>query len=147
MRILFDIEANELLRKVTKKWCLVTKDIDTQEIKVFIDIEDAEALFAICTDEQIELLKPLLVFNITWQEYLYEADMLIGHGIINYDLNVLKKLHKWVRNPKTVLHDTVLFSQLLNFRRFGFRGHSLELWGEALGDHKIYFKDWSRLTF
>ena len=147
LRILFDIEANELLRKVTKKWCLVTKDIDTNQIKVFIDHEDLVELLATCTEEQTQLLMPLLELNMTWQEYLHSADMLIGHGIINYDLNVLKKLHGFIRNPKTILQDTVLFSQLLNFRRFGFRGHSLELWGEALGDHKIYFKDWSKLTF
>jgi hypothetical protein len=147
MRILFDTEANELLRKVTKCWCLVAKDIDTNVISVFLDPADEAALFETLTPTEKAILSPLIEHDISWQDYLYKAKLLIGHNIINYDLNMLKKLFGWEPNPDTTIHDTLLFSQMLNFRRFGFRGHSLELWGEFLEDHKIAFNDWTHLSF
>jgi hypothetical protein len=84
--------------------------------------------------------------NTEWRDYISKAKVLIGHNIIGYDLNVLKKLYGWVPEEGVSLHDTLLFSQMMNFRRFGFKGHGLMQWGLAMGDHKGDFHDWSQLS-
>ena len=121
-RIVFDIESDGLLEDVTRMWVLVTKDLDTDEIKVFTE------------------------GDLGWQDYLYNATLIAGQNIISYDLNVLKKLFNWVPRPETKIHDTLLFSQMMNFRRFGFKGHGLAQWGYAMKDFKGEFNDWSKLS-
>jgi len=121
-RLVYDIESDGFLDSVTRVWILCTYDLDTGESKEFRENDFG------------------------WKEYLYGAKTLIGHNIINYDNNVLKKLFDWSPNPETSIQDTLLFSQMLNFRRFGFRGHSLEQWGIFLKYPKIDFHDWSRFS-
>jgi DNA polymerase-1 len=122
MRLCFDIETNGFLDTVTTMWVLVAIDIDTKDLKVFV------------------------VGDLSWQDYLNSADTIVGHNIIGYDLNVLEKLFGWTPKPSIKIHDTLLFSQSLNFRRFGMKGHSLEVWGEYLGNPKIEFDDWTQLS-
>jgi len=63
--------------------------------------------------------------------------VLIGHNIINYDNVVMHKLLGW-NPPKTIkMIDTMLLSQLNNFRREG--KHSLKNFGKILGDEKLEF--------
>lgn len=123
-RIVFDIESDGLLDSVTKAWVLCTYDLDNQEEKQFVNLEADDS----------------------WKKYLDTGNVLAGHNIISYDLNVLKKLYNWVPKPHVAIHDTLIFSQMMGFRRFGFKGHSLEQWGQALGDHKIEFNNWTELT-
>ena len=62
-----------------------------------------------------------------------EASLLIGHNILGFDLPALEKLFGWTL-PKTVnLHDTLIMSQVQNYKRFGNDGHSLRRWGEFFG--------------
>lgn len=121
-RIVFDIETDNLLADVTRMWVLCTLDLDTGEEFSFLE------------------------GDLSWMDYLGSADRLIGHNIINYDLNVLKKLFGWIPKDTQDVHDTLLFSQMLNFRRFGFRGHALRVWGEAFGDPKGDYEDWSQYS-
>jgi len=93
-RLVYDIESDGFLDSVTRVWILCTYDLDTGESKEFRENDFG------------------------WKEYLYGAKTLIGHNIINYDNNVLKKLFDWSPNPETSIQDTLLFSQMLNFRRF-----------------------------
>ena len=121
-RLVFDIETDALFHDVTKMWILATRDLDTEEEHQW------------------------LLGDFGWMEYLDSYDILAGHNIINFDLNVLLKLFGWRPKKHHHIHDTLLFSQMLNFRRFGFRGHGLAVWGEAFQDYKGEYTDWSHYT-
>ena len=84
---------------------------------------------------------------------LQEADEIIGHNIIGFDLVAIRKLYpEWTTSAE--IHDTLVYSRLCwsNLReldhqkRFGkieatAGSHSLDAWGERLG-----FKKWSYMT-
>jgi len=130
-KYVWDLEANGLLKgnklseAANKIWMIVATDLETKETFVFCDhTEDKTA-------------KPLLDFKILFDD----AKELIGHNIINYDFPVLRKILGWEPNKKTVIRDTLLMSQMLDYMRFGGR-HSLELWGNHLGVQKPVHEDW-----
>ena len=103
-RLVFDIEADNLLWDVANIWCIVTKDIDTLEVKTFEPDEIEEGL-----------------------AFLSDADVLIGHNIQGYDLPVLKKLYDF--DFKGEVWDTLIGSRMLLSRS---KQHSLKFWGEYL---------------
>ena len=72
MRLLFDAEADGLLHEATQVWCICTMDIDTKQAYSFYQDNLYDA------------------YN-----YLLEADELIGHNIIGYDLPLFNKLDGW----------------------------------------------------
>lgn len=86
-RLSFDIEGNGLLRTVTTIHCIVAEDIDTGDVFRFRPDE---------IEQGVELLK--------------EADVLIGHNIIGYDIPAIKKL--FGVELKTKLLDTLVLSRL-----------------------------------
>jgi DNA polymerase-1 len=119
MKIVFDIETDGLLTDVSRLFVIGWKDADSDESGFFL-AED------------------------NWQEFLSNADMLIGHNIAGYDLPALEKLYGFkYAGP---IFDTMLWSQILLYKRFGFKGHSLESWGELLDFPKIEFDDFSELS-
>ena len=131
MRLVFDLEANGLYDdKINKDgtvdkaadtiWCIVTKDIDTGNV----------------TKIPPEYLHQAI-------SYLEEADELIGHNIIDYDLRLIKKLYPSFK-PKGLILDTMILSQLLNPDRKG--GHSLGQYGDELGHKKPEHEDWSQFS-
>jgi DNA polymerase I-like protein with 3'-5' exonuclease and polymerase domains len=127
--IVFDIEANGLLEDGTQIWCIVTKDLKTGVV-VSGDV----------TDGKLE--------NVL--EILTSATILIGHNIINYDIQALKKLLNWSPSEDTIIFDTLVTSRLLNPDRKkpsnpACKGgpHSLEAWGYRLGRGKPDHKDWT----
>ena len=75
-RYVFDIEANGFEQIVTNVWCIVLKDIDTQTVDRFPPESIQEGL-----------------------RVLADADALIGHNIIGYDLRVLQKLFGFKPKP------------------------------------------------
>jgi hypothetical protein len=76
-----------------------------------------------------------------WMEVLSNAEVVIGHNIFGFDLPALHKLFGFTL-PKCVrIHDTLILSQILNYKRFGNKGHSLKVWGEALGYPKLDYDD------
>jgi len=112
-RLLFDIEGNNLLWKVTKLWCIATEDIDTGQ-QMFYPPNDLE--------KGIEALRG--------------ADVLSGHNIIGYDLPAIWKVFgDWDTFP--LITDTLVLSRGLLPERKG--GHSLDAWGESLGFKKAVF--------
>jgi hypothetical protein len=66
--VVFDIEADSL--EPTKIWCIAAVDPDSGETKTFGPTEIVQGL-----------------------AYLSDADKLIGHNIIGYDLPAIKKIH------------------------------------------------------
>lgn len=63
---------------------------------------------------------------------LGEADVVVGHNIIDFDLAFLKKIHPELK--EFLACDTLCLSRFLEPDRYG--GHSLKAWGERLGDSK-----------
>ena len=121
MKIIYDLETNGLIPEVSTIWIAVCKNIDTNEITTFSDY-----------DKDSKPLNELLPF-------LNKCEILIGHNIINYDNVCLHKLLGW-QPPKSIkMIDTMLLSQMNNFRREG--KHSLKNFGKILGDAKLEFND------
>jgi DNA polymerase I-like protein with 3'-5' exonuclease and polymerase domains len=111
MKIILDIETNS---KHNVIWCCVTRDIDTDEVKVW---KEANGL----------------------QKYLDQCDLIIGHNIIAFDNQVLSKTWN-VSMRKNQLYDTLVSARLLDPSKEG--GHSLDSWGKRLGYAKFEFSDW-----
>lgn len=119
-RIVFDIEGDGLLYHITQLWCIATWDVNTGEHQLF----EPDSL-----DKGIE--------------YLKQANCLIGHNIIGYDLPAIWKVTgQWEKVPLCL--DTLIVSRFLYPERPG--GHSLEAWGERLGYPKQVHTDFSQYT-
>jgi len=110
MKLVFDIEADNLLPKISKFHCAGAIDVETGTEYWFRPHQLNEFL-----------------------ELLDKAEIIIAHNAMGYDVPALYKLTGW--KPKASVQCTKVMSQVLNYRRFGF-GHSLKAWGESLGDHK-----------
>jgi DNA polymerase I-like protein with 3'-5' exonuclease and polymerase domains len=108
-RILLDIETNT---KHDHIWVVVTKDIDTGEIKLW------------------KQAKPLV-------EYLKDTTLIVAHNAIHFDVSVLNRL--WATKIRlNQIFDTLIVSRLLDPSLEN--GHSLEAWGERLGLQKIDYR-------
>ncbi len=139
-RYVFDIETDGLLEEATKLHCIVAADMNARKIKKFSTEADN-------IDEGLKLLA--------------EAEELIGHNIMEYDVQVIKKLYpNW--NTSAKLTDTLILSRLIwgnmgevDAEKFKFlpppvRGrHSLEAWGYRLKFQKGLYgetTDWKTYT-
>ena len=114
MDLVFDIETDDL--KATKIHCIVAQDMDTGQIYKYPPEKLSEGY-----------------------ELLANADTLIGHNIIGFDIPMVEKFGD-VDLSKIPVIDTLVLSRLFNPNREG--GHSLEKWGYKLGYHKIEFSDY-----
>ena len=88
--------------------------------------------------------------------YLDEADILVGHNILSFDLPVLEKLYKWKPKPNQIIRDTLVCTRLIwpdiknpeGYKsKVGHGSHSLAAWGHRLGILKGDFgktTDWSQ---
>lgn len=141
--VTLDVEANGLLDDSTidysaspyklkdsfKLWCIVCKDINTEEVFRFVGEDEYQNSFI---------------------PFTQEVGKVIVHNGINYDLLVLKMLlgidyhiphdlgekSLWGGRPVEIV-DTLVISKTLDPSKRG--GHSLDAWGERLGLSKI---DW-----
>jgi len=102
-KIVFDIEADGL--HPNNVWCIVAKELDGK-IHTFDNTQIDEGI-----------------------KFLQEADTLIGHNIIGYDIPVLEKLYDVKFNCK--VEDTLVMSRLFNPVREN--GHALKAWGWRVG--------------
>lgn len=109
MKIILDIETNSTHDKI---WCVVTRDVDTDEVKVW---KEANGL----------------------QKYLDHCDLIIGHNIISFDSPVLQKTWN-ISMRLNQLYDTLVSARLLDPSREA--GHRLENYGEMLGFPKTDYK-------
>ena len=109
--LVLDIETNLAHDTI---WCCVTLHRETGEIKVW---KEKEGL----------------------NEYLRNADTIVGHNLIAFDAPVLNRV--WNTKIRAAqCADTLLLSRLSDSSRDG--GHSLDSWGKALGFEKIDFSDY-----
>jgi DNA polymerase I-like protein with 3'-5' exonuclease and polymerase domains len=115
MRLLLDIETTLDHSKI---WCVVTKDLDTNEVKVWKEANDLS-------------------------EYIKAASLIVAHNGIAFDFHLLKKLWKCQITLKKV-EDTLVLSRLLNPSLEG--GHSLNNLGKLFGVQKIEFNDFNLET-
>jgi len=111
MKIVLDIETNS---KHNKIWLVVTRDINTGEVKSW---KEASGL----------------------QKYLDSCDLIIMHNGISFDAPVLRETWKISIMPSQVC-DTLVLSRLLSPSLDG--GHGLASWGNRLGFPKGEFNDW-----
>ena len=122
--LVYDIETDNLLMDATTIFCLVTKDINTGEIREFTPDNMHEA----------------------W-DHLCSADRLIGHNCRMFDDPCTTKLIGDGRSLPTSI-DTIVMSRLLypqdSFNPAG--GHSLAKWGDYLKCEKLPFKDFTKFS-
>jgi len=113
MKLVFDIETDDL--NATRIWCIVAKDVDTEQVYTF-------------GPDQIE----------EGCELLCSADELIGHNIIGFDLPVLRDLTRFrTLGAGQKIVDTLVLSRLFDPVREA--GHGLKAWGYKLESGKIEF--------
>ena len=143
--IIFDIETNGLLYDLSKIHCVVLFDTETDETHVFND-EGGD--------------KEPIIRAITM---LDDAEQIVGHNIINYDIPAIKKMYGFFE-PQGEVIDTLVLSRLYHpnmleldkkhnwkympLQLYG--RHSLESYGYRLGEYKgdygktADWKEWSQ---
>ena len=144
MSLIFDIETDGLLENVTTIHCLVIHDLQTKTTYSYND-----------TGNQEPVSRGIQRLN--------DADCIIGHNIVGYDLPVIDRLFPWFVRPDVVV-DTLLLSRLYHAdmmkldKRPQLEGmplqlygrHSLESYGHRLNEFKGDFgkdtdwKEWSQ---
>lgn len=144
MNLIFDIETDGLYDACTQIHCIGIHDLDTNKTLVFNDVGSEQPI-----TKGIQLLE--------------DADMVIGHNVIGYDLPVIHKLYPWFQRVAGVL-DTLVLSRLYhtdlleidqkrkwkNMPLQLYGRHSLEAYGHRLGEYKGDFgktadwKEWSQ---
>jgi uncharacterized protein YprB with RNaseH-like and TPR domain len=144
MNLIFDLETDGLYDDVTHIHCIGIHDLDAKETYVFNDQGNAQPI-----TKGVQLLE--------------DANSIIGHNIIGYDIPVIRKLYPWFTPSGTVM-DTLVLSRIYHadvlktdqkrrwkhmpLQRYG--SHSLEAYGYRLGEYKGCFgkttdwKDWSQ---
>ena len=113
-----DIETDDL--EATKIWCLCWRNIKTGETGECTSVESIREFF-----------------NNT------DGSVYVGHNFLKFDGPTLNRLCGADLGPHNVI-DTLVLSTLYSPSLDG--GHSLDAWGERIGEPKIDFNDWSRLT-
>lgn len=135
--VICDIEANGLY-KPTIIWCIVCKETDTGDVRVFKTQEDIHNNFA---------------------SYIEQFDKVIGHNFLGYDLPVLNKLIKNCNLSYKKITDTLILSDMFNpavklfdeqTQRFYIgrkrTKHGLEEWGLTLGYPKQDFHEFDKYS-
>ena len=119
-RLVFDIEGNNLVRYITKLWCICICDLSSpNHIEQYTPSSISEGL-----------------------SRLSEADIIIGHNICGFDIPAIKKLYPdWSYKSA---RDTYCMSKLFNPERT--KGHSLESYGEEFGIVKPEHEDWTQYS-
>lgn len=128
MRYILDIETNGLLDTVDTIHCCVVRNADTGE--VFSYEEGQRTAFI----NKVE-----------------DADQLIGHNLLAYDLPVLKKLWGWEFTGDildTLVCSRTIWPNMMELDAINKKlpsklwgSHSLKAWGYRLGEHKGDFND------
>ena len=128
--LLFDLETTPLSQEDVELHCLVTLDYETGETTRYNDTGTEEPISRGVT-------------------YLMDADTIIGHNIIGFDIPMIKKVYPFFE-PKGRIIDTLLLSRLYHpdmlevDRKAKIDGmppklygrHSLESYGHRLGEIK-----------
>lgn len=152
--LLFDIETDNLIPEMTVIHCINVIDLTTGDRLRFNDGMYADGSPA-PSDGSIE----------DGIQLLMEAEAIIGHNIIGFDIPAIQKLYPWFQ-PKGRIRDTIVYSRLIwtkikdidaeamkkrrrppEFAQVMFKPHSLQAWGMRLGNYKGDFKGpWDKFT-
>lgn len=150
-RFVIDIETNNLLsnmldysslpyklNKDARLWCIVLRDIDTDEVKELVS-ESGSTITRKDLAGVLEGVKELVGHN------AIKFDMLTLKlfGVLDYEIGYLHNPDK-VFGKEVKVTDTLVRSRLLNPDRKG--GHGLAAWGKVLGDYKGDFHDFSKYS-
>ena len=142
--LLFDLETTPLDARKTDIHCIVLLDYETGETYRYNDQQRANPI-------------------VRAVQYLEQADTIIGHNIIGFDIPVIKKIYPWFQ-PEGRIIDTLLLSRLYHADQLAtdktarhkgmppqlYGRHSLESYGYRLGEYKGNFgetsdwKEWSK---
>ena len=142
--LIFDLETNGLLADVSAIHCLAIYDFDTKKTISYNDQGNEEPI-------------------VRGIQRLADADCILGHNVIGYDIPVIHKIYPWFISPGVVV-DTLLLSRLYHSnmmeldKRHNWKNmplqlygrHSLESYGYRLGEFKGSFskdtdwKEWSQ---
>lgn len=129
--LVFDIETNGLLDELDRLHCLCIKDVETEYVYSYTPDDIAAGL-----------------------RLLMEADVLIGHNILKFDIPAIQKVYPWFK-PKAVLHDTLIMARLIypeitnmdmglvksgQLPKKLIGRYSLEAFGYRLGEYKGDYK-------
>ncbi len=118
-----DIEGDGFLDTISVIWCIVCRNIDTDEVRYFLRPDENP-------DEFLRFSRDVKLF--------------IGHKIITFDWPVLTKFGLSANISLKNTLDTLVFSRLVYQARPG--GHSLDNWGKILKEPKGSVKDFSVFT-
>ena len=144
MKLVFDIETDGLYHDLTCIHCIAVTDLDSDESYIFNDVGTEQPI-----TKGIQLLE--------------DAEYVIGHNIIRYDIPVIRKLYPWF-TCKAQAIDTLVLSRCyhpdmlaLDHKRKWpqmplqlYGRHSLESYGYRLKEYKGQFgkttdwKEWSQ---
>lgn len=144
MNLVFDIETDGLYHDVTTIHCIGIYDLDTKQTLIFNDQGSEQPI-----TKGVQLLE--------------DANTVIGHNIIGYDLSVIRKLYPWFhrrgRSIDTLVLSRLYHADILNIDKKRewknmplqlYGRHSLEAYGYRLGVYKGEFgktadwKEWSQ---
>ena len=150
-RFVIDIETNSLLsnmldysslpyklNKDARLWCVVVRDIDTDEVKELVS-ESGGTITKKDLEGVLEDVKELVGHN----AIKFDLLTLKLFGVLDYEIGYLHKPDK-VFGKEVKVTDTLVRSRLLNPDRKG--GHGLAAWGKVLGDYKGDFHDFGKFT-
>lgn len=151
----FDIETNGLKRHVSKVHLLLIRDLDTDEEWVFRNKDDANLLENAYALLGQDALAPFVGVIEDGLRMLAEADLLVGHNIVDYDIPVLETLYPGF-STNARIRDTLILARLLfsdikeNDFALARKGklppkligsQGLKAWGCRLGEHKLDYGD------
>lgn len=116
-RVILDIETDDL--NATKIHCIVTKDIDSGEIRKYVGPDYS-----------------------SFMQDMRNCILVVSHNGCGFDWPVLRRLLGWDYSGTTI--DTLILSHLLKYNLDG--GHSLDAWGVRLKHPKGSIQDFTTFT-
>jgi len=146
--IIFDLETNGLLTNATHIHCIVLKHVEQNYTDSYNDESPGKGMSS-------PVVRAI--------QHLEDADYIVGHNILGFDIPLIKSIYAWF-NPTGIVIDTLLLSRLYHpnlldidkqhawkhmpLQLYG--RHSLESYGYRLGEYKGNFgktsdwKEWSQ---
>lgn len=150
-RKVIDIETNNLLANMldysslpyklnnqAKLWCIVIRDIDTDEVTTLTS-ETGNTI----TKDQVKNALQGTTEIVAHNGIKFDFISLKLFGVLDYEVGYLEKPDLLFGNEIKIT-DTLIRSRLFNPDRYG--GHSLDAWGKKLGEFKGVFKDFDKYS-
>ena len=141
--LVFDLETDGLLNDVTKVHCVCIYDSESNQTETYNDECPGQGM----SNPVVRAI-----------QILEDADCIVGHNAIGFDLPVIRSIYSWF-NPRGTCVDTLLLSRLYHPNMMAvdqkhqwrhmplqlYGRHSLESYGYRLGEYKGDFgktSDW-----